>query len=70
MRSVVAVAPSRVAARTVLVPELLPADAEGAEPSAMLLRSPYRGARARTALAGDYAGAPLGRRGDLLDVYC
>jgi hypothetical protein len=68
MRSVVALAPSRVA-RTVLVPEVLPADEDGAEPAAVPLRSPFRGAAPSGAPAADYA-ASLVRRGDLVDVYC
>jgi len=66
MRSVVAVAPRRTA-RAVLVPEVLPADADGAEPAALPLRCPRRDPT--SALAGDYE-APLVRRGDLVDVYC
>jgi hypothetical protein len=67
MRSVVAIAPSR-GARAVLVPELVPADADGAEPAAVALRPPR--AKPPLACAVEYVEGPAARRGDLLDVYC
>jgi hypothetical protein len=69
MRSVVAIAPSRVV-RTVLVPEVLPADASDREPAAMLFQGPLGRPTALAVVAEEYAEAPVGRRGDLLDVYC
>jgi hypothetical protein len=68
MRSVVAVAPGQ-ATRTVLVPEVLPADADGAGPSAMPLRSPGRPPGSIAAAVVEYAAIPSAR-GDLVDLYC